>query len=151
VEEIEIEGPAPDGANLDEADFEADKNLMVEAAQKMAEWAKKVDADVRTVGERVTLLHEQVAVYTSVLHSIHGMMTKLMGMIAEDEAPGPGPQPLPDGSAEPPISDPVPIAPRQRRSRKKASEPVVEPEPPAEASANGSDLGKALEEIFPSN
>ena len=168
--EIEIEGPAPEGANLDlrdyakieqqerdaihaedaALDFEADKNLMVEATQKMAEWAKKVDADVRTVGERVTLLHEQVAVYTSVLHSIHDMMSRLMGMITEDEAPGD------DGTvAVEVVADntpqPVPIAPRQRRSRKKTSEPVVEPEPPAESSANGSDLSKALEEIFPSS
>lgn len=146
--EIEIEGPAPEGANLDLRDYARIEQQERDAirAEDTKDSLDRLDKDLRTVGDRVTLIYEKLDTYTAVLSAVHGMLSKLMNMIAEDEAPGD------DGTvAVEVVADnapqPVPIAPRQRRSRKKASEPVVEPEPPSD---NGdSALGDALASILP--
>lgn len=137
-DEVEIAAGAPEGANLDDEPEE----LTAPRWGSLKEDMLRLDKDVRTVGDRVTLIYEKLDTYTAVLHGLHEMMTRLMAMVSDEEPPQ---------EATPPVPEPTPIAPRQRRSRKKKEfEMVSEPEPPVEASANGSDLSTALEEIFPS-
>jgi hypothetical protein len=45
----------------------------------------RLDRDLRTVGDRVTLVYERIDTYTAVLSGIHGMLEKLLALVNEDE------------------------------------------------------------------
>lgn len=141
LEEIGNEGTEPDD---ERAPYQE------EALGKL----ERLDKDVRTVGDRVTLVYEKLDTYIAVLSALHGMMEKLMAMVAADD------EPSADDRANAALAevrlpgDP----PRPRRQRRKKEFQIVTeagqeavPEPEPEPGNGTSSLGEALEAVFPND
>jgi hypothetical protein len=118
----------------------SDEELFTQTVNLLTEYVQKLDKDLRTVGDRVTIVWERQEMFLSVLQAVDAKLGKLLALVEED--------PEPETIEPEPEPTPVP-APRQRRSRSRKTQFEIvgsEPKPPA----NGSDLGKALEDILPS-
>src|SRR5215472_5512432 len=86
-----LNGAFPEDNNPEDVGHEATEPSIQEQADRdqneylVGEYLRRLDADLRTVGDRVTLVYERVDTYTAVLAGIHKMMEQLMAMISEDE------------------------------------------------------------------
>lgn len=55
---------------------------------KISENTRRLDTDLRAVGDRVTLIYERIDTYTAVLYGIDHKLSQILGMIMEDPGPG---------------------------------------------------------------
>jgi len=102
--------------------IESDESVHQALLEGLVTMVENMDKDLRTVGDRVTLVFERLDAHTAVLSAVHGMLSKLMQMVADE----------PDNGQVVGVDVPeqsAPAAPTKRTRRKKVEPPAPEPAP----------------------
>ena len=86
--------------------------LLVQAMTQMTDVMRKISEDLRTVGDRVTLVYEQVNRQETSIFLVNQRLDRLFALVNDEELPEVDELPAP-----PAIEDPTPIAPKRRRRR----------------------------------
>ena len=105
--------PEGNNANLDEQDG---AELLVTAMTQMTDVMRKISDDLRTVGDRVTMVYEQVNRQETGMFLINQRLDRLFALVNDEDIPEVDELPAP-----PAIEDPTPIAPKTRRRRNSTS------------------------------
>lgn len=91
-------------------------DLMVKAMTQMTDVMRKISDDLRTVGDRVTMVYEQVNRQETGMFLINQRLDRLFALVNDEDIPEVDELPAP-----PAIEDPTPIAPKTRRRRNSTS------------------------------
>lgn len=106
----------------------------------------RLDKDLRDVGDRVTLVWEQLQTYTAVLSGMHAMLERLMAMVDDEVVPENAEAAfLADNDTADTMGEvPPPPTPRRRQRQRKPKEFVV-----LDSNGTAQSLDEAVAEVVP--